>query len=61
VIRGICDYADSHKNKQWRPYAATVAAASAAYTKELLSIILAQEVVAMSKALMHSSNDENVR
>jgi nucleoside phosphorylase len=27
VIRGICDYADSHKNKQWQPYAAAVAAA----------------------------------
>ncbi|KAL2846902.1 purine and uridine phosphorylase [Aspergillus pseudoustus] len=36
VIRGICDYADSHKNKQWQPYAAAVAAA---YAKELLSVI----------------------
>ncbi|KAF5017123.1 hypothetical protein F66182_10992, partial [Fusarium sp. NRRL 66182] len=27
VIRGICDYADSHKNKKWQPYAAGVAAA----------------------------------
>ncbi|KAL2812483.1 WD40-repeat-containing domain protein [Aspergillus granulosus] len=33
VIRGICDYADSHKNKQWQGYAALVAAA---YAKELL-------------------------
>jgi nucleoside phosphorylase len=33
VIRGISDYADSHKNKNWQPYAA---AAAAAYTKELL-------------------------
>ncbi|KAI9040805.1 serine/threonine-protein phosphatase 6 regulatory ankyrin repeat subunit A [Aspergillus affinis] len=33
VIRGICDYADSHKNKQWQEYAATTAAA---YAKELL-------------------------
>jgi nucleoside phosphorylase len=22
IIRGICDYADSHKNKKWQPYAA---------------------------------------
>ena len=58
VIRGICDYADSHKDKRWQPYAAAVAAE---YAKELLSIIPAQEVVAMSKALMSSSNDENVR
>jgi nucleoside phosphorylase len=36
VIRGICDYSDSHKNKNWQAYAAAVAAA---YTKELLSEI----------------------
>jgi hypothetical protein len=42
VIRGICDYADSHKNKKWQPYAAAVAAA---YDKTLLSIIPADEVV----------------
>ncbi|KUM57039.1 hypothetical protein ACN42_g10158 [Penicillium freii] len=35
VIRGICDYADSHKNKEWQGYAATVAAA---YAKEVLSV-----------------------
>ncbi|EWG55786.1 hypothetical protein FVEG_17593 [Fusarium verticillioides 7600] len=33
VIRGICDYSDSHKNKGWQEYAALVAAA---YAKELL-------------------------
>jgi nucleoside phosphorylase len=47
VIRGICDYADSHKNKRWQPYAAATAAA---YAKELLSIIPAQETVAMTRA-----------
>ena len=36
VIRGICDYADSHKNKEWQGYAAAVAAA---YAKELLSLV----------------------
>jgi nucleoside phosphorylase len=36
VIRGICDYADSHKNKRWQPYAAGTAAA---YAKEILSVI----------------------
>ncbi|KLJ05819.1 hypothetical protein EMPG_09319 [Blastomyces silverae] len=36
VIRGICDYSDSHKNKSWQPYAAGVAAA---YAKEVLSVI----------------------
>ncbi|KAK6512565.1 hypothetical protein TWF481_001450 [Arthrobotrys musiformis] len=33
VVRGICDYSDSHKNKHWQPYAALTAAA---YAKELL-------------------------
>jgi nucleoside phosphorylase len=41
VIRGICDYADSHKNKRWQQYAA---AAAAAYAKELLGIIPASQV-----------------
>lgn len=27
VVRGICDYADSHKNKKWQDYAAATAAA----------------------------------
>ncbi|KAJ5668892.1 hypothetical protein N7462_009962 [Penicillium macrosclerotiorum] len=42
VIRGICDYADSHKNKIWQPYAAAVAAA---YAKELLLVISGQSVI----------------
>lgn len=41
VIRGICDYADSHKNKQWQANAAAVAAA---YAKELLSIVPANQL-----------------
>ncbi|KAF4210319.1 hypothetical protein CNMCM5878_004636 [Aspergillus fumigatiaffinis] len=41
VIRGISDYADSHKNKRWQGYAAAVAAACA---KEILSIIPASEI-----------------
>ncbi|KAK1255352.1 hypothetical protein MKX08_009347 [Trichoderma sp. CBMAI-0020] len=36
VIRGICDYSDSHKNKQWQNYAAATAAG---YAKELLSAV----------------------
>ncbi|KAJ5769523.1 hypothetical protein N7520_004082 [Penicillium odoratum] len=32
-IRGICDYADSHKSKEWQKYAAATAAA---YARELL-------------------------
>ena len=36
VIRGICDYADSHKNTRWQAYAAR---AAAAYAKQLLSVM----------------------
>ncbi|KAF3212208.1 hypothetical protein TWF106_009982 [Orbilia oligospora] len=36
VIRGICDYADSHKNNDWQEYAARVAAA---YAKEIISVL----------------------
>jgi len=42
VIRGICDYADSHKNKGWQPYAAATAAAVA---KELLLVTPVADVV----------------
>ena len=34
IIKGVCDYADSHKNKKWQSYAAAVAAAAA---KEVLN------------------------
>ncbi|KAI3014419.1 hypothetical protein CBS147347_11487 [Aspergillus niger] len=44
VIRGICDYADSHKNKIWQPYAAATAAC---YAKELLHVISGQGVMIM--------------
>jgi nucleoside phosphorylase len=55
VIRGICDYADSHKNKRWQPYAAAVAAA---YMKELLMVIPAQRVVQMRSAAVSTSSGE---
>ncbi|KAH7143372.1 P-loop containing nucleoside triphosphate hydrolase protein [Fusarium sp. MPI-SDFR-AT-0072] len=35
-IRGICDYSDSHKNKEWQRYAA---AAAASYARELLTVL----------------------
>ncbi|KAF5589832.1 nacht and ankyrin domain protein [Fusarium subglutinans] len=46
VVRGVCDYADSHKNKQWQPYAAMTAAA---YAKELLSVISTDRIKQKSK------------
>jgi nucleoside phosphorylase len=41
VIRGICDYSDSHKNKAWQGYAAM---AAAAYAKDILYRIVPQQV-----------------
>jgi nucleoside phosphorylase len=41
AIRGICDYADSHKNKAWQEHAAAVAAALA---KELLEFVRPSDV-----------------
>jgi nucleoside phosphorylase len=36
VVRGICDYCDSHKNDRWQPYAALCAAA---YARSLVEIL----------------------
>ena len=47
VIRGICDYSDSHKNKEWQRYAAAVAAA---YAKELLGEVPRPNIEGMSFA-----------
>lgn len=55
VIRGICDYADSHKNKKWQPYAAALAAA---YMKELLAIIPTQEVAQIGHATRSTASRE---
>ncbi|KAF4554160.1 Ankyrin repeat-containing protein 28 [Elsinoe fawcettii] len=41
VIRGICDYSDSHKNKRWQGYAAMTAAA---YAKSLLRCMIPSDV-----------------
>ncbi|KAB8271024.1 hypothetical protein BDV30DRAFT_228526 [Aspergillus minisclerotigenes] len=41
VIRGICDYCDTHKNDRWQKYAAATAAA---YAKELLQVTDASDI-----------------
>ncbi|KAF3177841.1 hypothetical protein TWF788_007623 [Orbilia oligospora] len=48
VIRGICDYADSHKNKIWQPHAAIVAAA---FAKELLGYVQGVDVKLENSAM----------
>jgi nucleoside phosphorylase len=44
VIRGICDYSDSHKNDDWHNYAAL---AAASYARELLCVLKPQRIVSM--------------
>jgi nucleoside phosphorylase len=48
VVRGICDYSDSHKNKKWQGYAAM---AAAAYTKDLLYRIARNRIEAERKVV----------
>ncbi|KAI4940878.1 hypothetical protein J4E91_011135 [Alternaria rosae] len=57
VVRGICDYADSHKNKRWQPYAAAIAAA---YAKEVLSAIPPVDV-AKSRTAEETMRDADVK
>lgn len=54
VIQGICDYSDSHKNKEWQGFAAMMAAV---YAKDLLHQIAPNKIEAerpISKALVPS-------
>lgn len=46
VIRGICDYSDTHKNKHWQGYAAMIAAA---YAKDVLKQMIPAELDAEIK------------
>jgi len=40
VIKGVCDYADSHKNKKWQNYAAaTAASCMKAFLEKLPSVL----------------------
>ncbi|KAH8705526.1 hypothetical protein BGW36DRAFT_435391 [Talaromyces proteolyticus] len=48
VIRGICDYADSHKNDRWQRYAAATAAAVA--RRLLLDFIDKQDVAVLKSS-----------
>jgi nucleoside phosphorylase len=48
VVRGICDYADSHKSKEWQGYAAATAAG---YAKNLLSVISVPQIYSIPVAV----------
>jgi hypothetical protein len=52
VVWGICDYADSHKNKGWQNY---VAATAVAYAKELLDMIPAIDATSSAQSAEQSS------
>lgn len=53
VVRGICDYSDSHKNDEWQGYAAATAAA---FAKELLQV-LPKRAVAESRRAVDALSD----
>ncbi|KAK6525990.1 hypothetical protein TWF281_011033 [Arthrobotrys megalospora] len=55
-IRGICDYSDSHKNKEWQRYAAGTAAA---YARELLELLPAAETPKASFVLSAREPEQN--
>ncbi|KAK6511151.1 hypothetical protein TWF481_000073 [Arthrobotrys musiformis] len=57
TIRGICDYADSHKNKQWQEYAA---AAAAGYAKWLLSVVPKDKILETQTAFQATSHSAGV-
>jgi nucleoside phosphorylase len=56
VIRGICDYSDSHKNDDWQGHAAMMAAA---YTKEVLRVLLPGKIASAEKIVDRLSEKLN--
>ncbi|KAL2850311.1 ankyrin repeat-containing domain protein [Aspergillus pseudoustus] len=54
-IRGICDYADSHKNKEWQGYSSATAAA---YVKILLGIMTSNRPLSASN---RTADDHTVK
>jgi nucleoside phosphorylase len=57
LIRGICDYSDSHKNKEWQGYAAMVAAA---YARDLTCRITPDRIEAGNKTVDTLSGNSKV-
>jgi nucleoside phosphorylase/Cdc6-like AAA superfamily ATPase len=55
VIRGICDYADSHKNKRWQAFATGTAAA---FAKELLSVIPPTDTAKIKVSVQMKKEDQ---
>ncbi|KAF3157004.1 hypothetical protein TWF569_003924 [Orbilia oligospora] len=57
VVRGICDYSDSHKNKIWQPYSALTAAV---YARELLKALDSRALLSTTE-YSHSQSKEDTR
>ncbi|KAL3476592.1 nucleoside phosphorylase domain-containing protein [Aspergillus californicus] len=57
VIRGICDYADSHKSKRWQPYAAMTAAA---FASDLIRVLpkKSEQVALRTLEMPHANESE---
>ncbi|KAK6525205.1 hypothetical protein TWF694_005351 [Orbilia ellipsospora] len=53
IIKGICNYADSHKNDRWQPYASATAAA---FAKELLRYVPRQGPIETQKVINASNS-----
>ena len=53
VIRDICNYVDTYKNKRWQDY---VVATVVVFTKELLEFIPRQKVIKMTSICKFTSN-----
>ncbi|KAH0562762.1 hypothetical protein GP486_002591 [Trichoglossum hirsutum] len=58
VIRGVCDYADKRKRKEWQPYAAAMAAA---YAKAILNKIPQERPAALRNATSDDRTDNKGR
>ncbi|KAL2693532.1 hypothetical protein Neosp_000092 [[Neocosmospora] mangrovei] len=52
IVKGVCDYADSHKNKKWQPFAAATAASAA---KALLSCYIKTDKPGLNPAFSESA------
>ncbi|CRK20935.1 hypothetical protein BN1723_012204 [Verticillium longisporum] len=60
-IRGICDYSDSHKSKEWQKYAAATAAAYARDFVETLRVTSLQESVSRDYASRAQARKQELR
>lgn len=60
IVKSACDYADSHKSKEWQPYAAATAAAG---LKALLETwdVADQPLETVHQMLAQTRNDNNTR